>query len=356
MRRLLVRGSVILFWVTLILAILYWPEGKIFPSRKRSINVFAWGDILEQSVIADFEKKTGIKVHLNYYASNEELLVKLKATGGEGYDLIVPSDYSVEILAKERLLKEIEKSRLTFWKNLNPALLGHTFDPKNQFSIPFEWELFILGINKPFFDAYGLEPSWKTLFDPSPVRYRVAMINDPVEAILLAAFYLYGPIDHLSAEQLAGVTELLIRQKKWVAAYADFRADYFLATKNCPVALASTSYIWRTMKKFPFVGFVVPKEGTFVTIENLCIPAASNKEELTYQLINFLYSPESMARHYNEYGTFPATLDALPFLHLDPETEKIVNTPPETFNKLYFMRMLTSQENIRDTWVKVKSS
>ncbi len=74
-----------------------------------SINVFAWGDILDPAVIADFEKETGIKVNLNYYSSNEELIVKLKATRGEGYDLIIPSDYAVKILIKEDLLKPIDQ-------------------------------------------------------------------------------------------------------------------------------------------------------------------------------------------------------------------------------------------------------
>src|SRR5579872_4854645 len=102
------RSLVVLFWVALILGILYWPSTWFLWEKKR-INVFAWGDILDPSVVAEFEKSTGIKVNLNFYASNEEMIVKLKATGGEGYDLIIPSDYSVEILRKEGLLKELDK-------------------------------------------------------------------------------------------------------------------------------------------------------------------------------------------------------------------------------------------------------
>lgn len=356
MKIILIRSGIIIFWTALILGILYLPEGKIFPVEEKSINVFAWGDILEPSVIDEFEKKTGIKVHLNYFASNEELLVKLKATEGKGYDLIIPSDYSVKILREENLLKQLNKNKLSFYQNLNPMLLDHPFDPGNLYSIPFEWELFVLGINTNFFAQKPLDPSWKMIFDPKVVKYPIVMINDPVEAILFAAFYLYGPVDSLTPEQFQKVVSLLIQQKKWVTAYADFRADYFLASKNCPVVLSSTSYILRTMRRFDFINFVVPKEGTFVTIENFCIPKASTKENLTYQLINFLYEPKSMMAHFNTYGVFPSTLDVLPHLELSEETQALLNTSPETFKKFYFTRVITSQQALRDAWIRVKST
>jgi len=346
---------VIIFWVALIFGILYWPETS-FLRNKKEINVFVWGDILEPSVVADFEKQTGIKVNLSFYASNEELLVKLKATGGFGYDLIIPSDYSVEILAKEGLLKEIDKSKLLFYSDLNPKLLNHGFDPENRYSVPFEWELFVLGIDKEYFKDKKIDPSWKMVFDEKVVNYNITMTNDPIQTILMASFYLYGPKRTLTADELAKTTDLLIKQKKWVNAYADFRADYFLATKNSAVAIASTSYIWRTMKAFPFVGYVIPKEGTFITIENVCIPKESLKEELTYQLINFLYSNASMKTHFETFGIFPSTMSVISDLNIDSKTKDLMTLTSSELKDLRFTEVQTSQENIRDAWVVVKTN
>jgi spermidine/putrescine transport system substrate-binding protein len=348
------RSLVVLFWIGLIFGILYWPRSLIF-REKKSINVFAWGDILDPSVVAEFEKSSGIKVNLNFYASNEEMIVKLKATGGEGYDLIVPSDYSVEILVKENLLKPLDKSKFSFYSNLNPRLLNHAFDPDNQYSIPFEWELFVLGIDKDYFYGKTINPSWKMLFDPRVIDYKITMSNDPIQTLVLASYYLYGPIDSLSDAQLKKITDLLIAQKQYVNAYADFRADYFLATKNSAVVVSSSSYIWRTMRKFPFVGYVIPKEGTFVTIENFCIPQTSEKEHLTYQLINFLYSRDSMKTHFDTYGIFPATLDVMDDLEMDDSTRSLVSMSSPELRTLHFARLLTSQKNIRDAWVQVKT-
>lgn len=347
------RTLVVIFWIGLLFCILYFPQGLFF-REKKSINVFAWGDILDPSVVAEFEKTTGIKVNLNFYASNEEMIVKLKATGGEGYDLIVPSDYSVEILVKEKLLKPLDKSKISFYSNLNPRLLNLAFDPHNQYSVPFEWELFLLGIDKDFFRDKPINPSWKMIFDPLVIDYKITMSNDPIQTLMLASFYLYGATPSISDLQLQKVTDLLIAQKRFVNAYADFRADYFIATKNSAVAVTSSSYIWRTMRKFPFVGYVIPQEGTFITIENLCIPHTSEKENLTYQLMNFLYTRQSMKTHYDTYGIFPATLDVIDDLNLDPKTRELMTMSSPDL-QLHFAHLLTSQEKIRDTWVRIKT-
>ena len=101
---------IIFFWVLLIAIILYFPAFKasVQPFEDKSLNVFVWGDSLEVSILAEFEKKTGIKVNLSFFSSNEELQVKMKATGGHGYDLILPSDYTVALLIKDELLKPID--------------------------------------------------------------------------------------------------------------------------------------------------------------------------------------------------------------------------------------------------------
>jgi spermidine/putrescine transport system substrate-binding protein len=354
-KKIFIRSTVTVLWIALIFGVLYWPEETFF-TNNRSINVFAWGDILDASVVAEFEKETGIKVNMNFYASNEEMLVKLRATGGQGYDLIIPSDYSVDVLVKENLLKEIDKSKLNFLPHLNPRLLNLPFDPGNVYSIPFEWEVFLIGIDKDYFATHPHERSWKMLFDIDRISYLITMMNDPIQMIDLVAFYLYGDVTEISDTQLQEITTLLTRQKKHVNAYADFRGDYFLATRNSSAIVASSSYLWRTIKKFPFVGFVMPKEGSFVTIENVCIPKPSKKEHLTYQLINHLYTRSSMKTHYDNYSIFPATLDVLPDLNENAETEQLLSLEGEEFKTLRFTTVVTSQEKIRDAWVQIKTN
>jgi spermidine/putrescine-binding protein len=100
---------------------------------------------------------------------------------------------------------------------------------------------------------------------------------------------------------------------------------------------------------------VIPKEGTFITIENFCIPQTSTKENLTYQLINFLYSRPSMKTHYDTYGIFPATIDVMDDLDLDPQARELMTMSSPELRPLHFVRLLTSQEKIRDAWVEIKT-
>jgi spermidine/putrescine transport system substrate-binding protein len=362
MKKVGIRSLIILFWLAFIFCALYWPKWKVMNYEENTINIFAWGDILEPSVVSDFEKETGIKINLSYYSSNEELLVKLKATRGEGYDLVIPSDYAVNALIQEDLLKKLDKSKFSYWEAINPSLLGHYFDPENIYSIPFEWELFGFGIDKDYFQMHPTQPSWGMIFDPQVVHYKITMNNDPIEVVEFASFYLYGMADeaiasgHLDPDQVQAIRHLLIQQRPWVAAYASFRGDYFLATKNVALVVASTSYILRAQKLFNFIGFVIPKEGSFITIENFCIPKPSQKEELVFRFINYLCSPKSVAKHFKTYSLFPSTLHGVEQFGVDDHIANLIHSNPEDFKKYHFIRNILPQEETRDIWVDVKTS
>ena len=101
-----------------------------------TIHIFSWPETLSAKTIKRFEERTGIKVVRHYYTSNEELLVKIKATNSKGYDLIIPSDYAVKKLIANDFLQPIDYSQLTFTENINPRLMHHSYDPENTYSVP----------------------------------------------------------------------------------------------------------------------------------------------------------------------------------------------------------------------------
>jgi spermidine/putrescine transport system substrate-binding protein len=354
-RKFIIRTAIIFLWIALIGCALYWPTWEIIRYDENSLNIFAWGDILDPKIIADFEKETGIKVNLSNYFSNEELIVKLKATGGVGYDLIIPSDYAVSILKNGNFIKEIDKSKFAYWDAINPALIGQFYDPDNSYSIPWEWELYGFGIDKDFFKNRPFDPSWKSIFDPHTVDYDITMVNDSIEAVEFASFYLYDIIPTVSDQQLQEIKSLLAHQRDWVTAYTNSRGDFYLATRTCPLIIASSSYIWRIKGQFEFVDYVVPKEGSFVSIENICIPKASHKDDLIYRFINYIYRPESVAAHYASFSYFPSTLHALPLMDVHPQAKKYICSTPEEFKKHHFLQRVVPQEKLRDIWVEVKS-
>ena len=103
------------------------------------INVLVWGQILDKEFLSDFERDTGIRVNMSYLENNEELFVKLQSTDLHDYDLIMPSDWAVELLVRDGLIKKLDRNKINVWDNLYPALCNHYFDPHNEYSIPFFW-------------------------------------------------------------------------------------------------------------------------------------------------------------------------------------------------------------------------
>lgn len=99
---------------------------------------YNWSEYIPNEVLEQFTKETGIKVIYSTYESNETMYAKLK-THGSGYDLVVPSTYYVSKMRDEGMLQKIDHSKLSHYKDLDPNFLHKSFDPKNDYSIPYIW-------------------------------------------------------------------------------------------------------------------------------------------------------------------------------------------------------------------------
>lgn len=353
--RFLRRSIILCAWVSIIFALLMSARLDFSFMQRKSINVFSWSNVFDEEIINAFTKETGIHVNMSYYTSNEELLAKLKATGGEGYDLIIPSDYAVKSLQEEQLLKKIDHQQLDFFTDLEPSLLRLPTDPHNEYALPLSWEIFGLGIDK---DAVALNQNsttWKTIFTNPSGAYKIVMINSPIDLFMIAAYYLYGDKNTLTQAEVAQVKDLLVKQHAWVEAYADFRADYFLATKNAPLAVASSSYILRSEKLFGHIDFVVPTDGSFITIEHCAIPVATKKEALVYQFLNYMYKPDIITHHYKTFALLPTTRTALTLLAEDTNVQNLVTLYTKNPQKFLFFKRLMSEQELNDVWVALKS-
>lgn len=125
------------------------------------LNLYNWSDYVAESTIPDFEEKTGAKVTQDFYSSNEELLAKLQA-GGTGYDVIVPSDYMVAIMAKSDVIQELDFSKIPNFDNVGPNFKGLSYDPENKYSVPYQWGTTGILYNKK---EIGPVENWDPMFD-----------------------------------------------------------------------------------------------------------------------------------------------------------------------------------------------
>ena len=131
---------------SLILLLIFYQKNHI-KYNPYELNLFVWADFFHKDTIKKFEKEYNATINLYYYSSNEELIVKLKETKCRGYDLIFPSDYAIKALKKEKLLQALDKTALNFMSHIDKRLLNQQYDLKNQYALPYLWEIYGIGIN-----------------------------------------------------------------------------------------------------------------------------------------------------------------------------------------------------------------
>lgn len=345
-----VRALIIIFWLGALAAFLYAPALMRLLHTERSITIFTWPSILDPQYLKSFEKETGIKLYISYYESNQELFSKVQASQGTGYDIIMPSDYTVEQFVQDGLLKKIDRSRLHFYDQLNPHLLGHYFDPKNDYSLPFFWGVYGIGVNKKYFGGQMPPATWGLIFDRNLTPGSIGMTDESREAILLAAFYLFGSMDIAhDPVKIAQVKQLLFDQKKWVEAYTESRSEYLLLSQSCPLVVALSPDVYKVRADHPYVDFIIPKEGSFVFIDSIVIPATTQKDDLIYEFINYLYRPEVLDHHRSKFGF------CSPVYEEEQKMPENFCPTADQFVNLHFFKNVVPQHIVNDIWVGLMS-
>lgn len=345
------RIGIVIFWLVALGAFLWTPAFIRMFHRERSLTIFTWPSILDPIYLRQFEKETGIKLYISYYESNQELLSKVKATGGKGYDIIMPSDYALEKFVNDGLLQKIDRTKLSFFDQLNPHLMGNYFDPNGDYSLPFLWGVYGLGVNKNFFNGQLPEPTWGLIFDKNKVPAHIGMTDESQEAVLLAAYYLFGTIDNIAQdpEKIARIKELLIEQKQWVEAYTETRSEYLLVSETTPLVVALSPDIYKVKQDHPYLDFIMPREGSFIFIDAIVIPASTEKNDLIYEFLNFLYRKDVLDHHRKKFGF------CSPLEEHDLKDDNYFCPTPDQFKKLDFFRNVVPQPVVNDIWITVMS-
>ncbi len=350
--RALIRLSMLFIVVSGVTFFLYSPEMFHLLYVPKSINVLVWPNEIDAEYLEDFERDTGIKVHINYFETNEELFVKVRASQGSGYDLITPSDYAADLMIKENLLQPLDWSQLNFFDRLYPALLNHYFDPHNKYTIPYYWDMYGIGIDTDLYDGKSPEISWALIFDPEKVPGKVGMFDDGREIILIAAQYLFGSVDALhNPTNLHIIGQLLRQQKEWVEMYTEMRSAYLLGAKITGVSTLVMTDVPRLLSESPHIQFGVPKEGSFAIIDSFAMPKGSTKQEYVYAFLNYVYRADINQKYVDKYKT-SSPLKDVQVSHLPPQ---YAAPTQELFNKLDFFRNVVDDHSLNRLWVEIIS-
>lgn len=324
--------------------------------EKKSLSIYMWSDKIDESILQKFEKDTGIKIYVNYYESNEELITKFEIAKDLNCDIILPSEYIIEPLVQQGFLKKIDRSRCNFIDRIYPEFMNMSFDPENQYSLPIYWDILGLGYTHSYF-KHGLPSnSWELIFNKNIIPCKqISMVDDSREAIFLALKYLGWNSSQLSSDQLTIIEDLFIQQKSWVGAYTDFQQGYFLTSKTYPLVVGQRERIIRQMLTDTDLGFTIPEEGSLLIISNVVISASSKKDDLIYEFINYIYNHDIMMFNCKEFCLLPTTQDVLEKLPQKYIGVQDCLPGEKNFKSLKIFPNVLTQKQINDIWIAFKS-
>lgn len=268
-------------------------------AQAETLKLLTWKGYAPEKLVADFEKETGIKVEVTY-SNNEEMIAKLRATRGAGFDLAQPSqDRISSVQEKFEIYQAMDYSKIDaslFIPSMLEAVKKNTKVGDSSFAAPFCWGTSGLIVNSD--KAPGVD-SFKALIDPKytgRVSYRLKRPTLIAMGFALGydPFALYGDAAAYQA-MLDKIAETLIAAKPIVKNYwanGDSLIES-MRSEEVYVAMAWDAGGWKLHADNAAIDFKAPKEGALGWIDTFALPAKAENPEAAYKWINFIMKPEN---------------------------------------------------------------
>jgi spermidine/putrescine transport system substrate-binding protein len=322
--------------------------------QENSLSVYNWSTYIEPSVIKEFEKKFNVKVKYDTYESNDDLYAKLKP-GNPGYDVIFPSDYMVTIMGKENLVEPLNLKKILNLKNIDSKFLKAPFDPKNQYSVPYQWGTMGFGYN---IKKTGTDlDSWKTAFSPN-YKGKISLLDDMRSMMGAVLIYLGYDVNTTNPEEIDKAKNFFLEHKDFIAAFAPDTGQNLLDRGEVDIAFEWSGDIFQVMEENPDLRYAVPQEGTIVWVDNMAIPKDAPHQELAEKFINYILEPEVGAKISNfiKYGSPNQVAIAKGLVNKEDLQNKAIYPAQETFSKLEFLKDVGEASQLYDrAWTEIKA-
>ena len=329
-------------------------EPKAHVASSKTLNLYIWSEYTSPTVLEAFTKKTGIKVNEANYASNEEMLAKIQS-GASGYDIVVPSDYMVSVMAKLELLSEIDRAAVPNIKNLDPKFLSKNFDPENKYSLPYAWGTTGIAVNK----ALYMEPvtGWDALFNETKANGRTAMLDDVREALGAALKFEGKSLNSKTEVELTSAKQTLMKAKKHLKAFNSTPADMITSGEVFVAQMYSAEALVAARDSGRPIEFVIPKEGSAMAIDSIAVlKSAKNKAE-AWAFIDFIFEINSNADLVTRLLTGPVVSGVQDQLPADIKNNKGLFPSEAELKSFEMMEDLGEATTVYDRiWSEIKSS
>ncbi len=320
---------------------------------KETLHIYNWADYMNPAVISKFEKKYNCTVVMNYFDSNEALYAKLKA-GASGYDILFPSGYMAKLMYEQKMIKDIDHSKLKNLKNLDIPFIKKALDPELKYSVPYMITYCGIAYNKK--KVKNFKPSW-SMYDRTDIAGRMTLLNDLREVIGAALKFNGYNYNSVNDAELEKAKETVIKWKKNIAKFDVDEAKRGLSSGEFFLIQVYNGDAIQLINENADIAFALPAEGTSISQDDFVIPESSKNVELAYKFIDFLLEPENAKDNMEFVYYLSPNLEAQKLMSKNFMTDPAINPPAEVLKKCNYLMDL-GKDNIKYSvlWDKIKSS
>lgn len=275
---------------------------------KKTLRVYNWGEYIDKTVISDFENEYDCRIIYETFDSNEIMYTKYMS--GNSYDVMVPSEYMIERMIKEDLLQPIDKSLISNFDNINKDILGQSFDPDNDYWIPYFCGNVGILYDKTIVDKNDLKEGWNILRNPK-YKGQIYMYDSERDSFMVALKALGYSMNTTVEKEIDEAYQWLIDQRSEMEPVyvGDESIDTMISGVKA-MAIMYSGDATTVMSENPNMEYYLPEEGTNVWFDGFVISKECKQTKLANQFINFMISNENSYKNTVEVGYLTANVNA----------------------------------------------
>ncbi len=256
-------------------------------SEGTKLEFYNWDTYIGETTLADFKAASGIDVNMTLFANNDELFAKFRA-GNPGFDLIMPSNEFVARMIEAKMLAPLDQAKIPNKKNLLPEFQDADFDPGRKYSMPYTWLVLGIGYRKSALKGGVIPDSWKYILDSDQYKGRISLLSESADLFRLGFKYLGKSVNGATPELIKQVEDMLIKQKANIKNFHNDDGQDLLLSKEVDLVLEYNGDIAQKEAEDPDIAFVVPKEGSMINSDCMCIPTGAPNSNNAHAFINYL--------------------------------------------------------------------
>ena len=315
-------------------------------SSAEVLNIYNVGDYIDEDLIPKFEKETGIKVVYEKYDTNEIMYQKIKS-GGSKYDLVFPSDYMIEKMIKEDLLQKID------YKNIDEKFKNASYDPKDEYSVPYFWGTFGIMYNKTMVSD-PIE-SWDILWNEK-YKQQILMLDSVRDTMGIALMKLGYSQNSINEAELQKAKEELIKQRPLVLAYGNDDIKDRLLGGEAAMGIVYSGDAITLMEEDKNLAYAIPKTGTNKWIDAMCIPYNAENKKEAEKFINFMLDAQNAKQNIDYINYSTPNKAAFELLDEEVKNNPVAYPSDDIVKKSEFFIDLGDKIKLYDDlWLEIKS-